>query len=90
MLFRSDFLKIDRSFVSSMLSIGKQRRIVETILLMARNLGVGVIAEGVEGEAQRLGLHELGCSLGQGYLFSRPVDADGVRRLLEAGVPAAG
>jgi EAL domain-containing protein (putative c-di-GMP-specific phosphodiesterase class I) len=89
-LFPVDFLKIDRSFVSSMHAVSKQRRIVETILLLARNLGVGVIAEGVEGEAQRQELHELGCVLGQGYLFSRPVDALGVRRLLAAGVPAPG
>ena len=88
-LFPVDFLKIDRSFVNSMHAVSKQRRIVETILLLARNLGVGVIAEGVEDEAQRAGLRELGCLLGQGYLFSKPVDAAGARRLLAAGVASA-
>ncbi len=88
-LFPVDFLKIDRSFVNSMHAVSKQRRIVETILLLARNLGVGVIAEGVEDEAQRVGLRDLGCRLGQGYLFSKPVDAAGARRLLAAGVASA-
>ena len=83
-LFPVDCLKIDRSFVSSMQALGKQRRIVETILMLARNLGIGVIAEGVEGEEQRKALHGLGCALAQGYLFSRPVDEQGARRLLEA------
>ncbi len=85
-LFPVDFLKIDRSFVTSMQTVAKQRRIVETILLLARNLGVGVIAEGVEEEAQRVALHALGCVLGQGYLFSKPVNAEGVRGLLTKGI----
>jgi diguanylate cyclase (GGDEF)-like protein len=83
-LFPVDCLKIDRSFVSSMQALGKQRRIVETILMLAKNLGIDVIAEGVEGEEQRKALHGLGCALAQGYLFSRPVDERGARRLLEA------
>ena len=83
--FPVDFLKIDRSFVSSMHAGGKQRRIVETIVLLATNLGIGVIAEGVESDAQRLQLLEFGCVLGQGYHFSRPVDAQGVHGLLAAG-----
>ncbi len=83
-LFPVDCLKIDRSFVSSMQALGKQRRIVETILMLARNLGIDVIAEGVEGEEQRQALHGLGCALAQGYLFSRPVDEEGARRLLAA------
>ncbi|HET7294268.1 MAG TPA: EAL domain-containing protein [Vicinamibacteria bacterium] len=84
-LFPVDSLKIDRSFVSSMQALGKQRRIVETILMLARNLGIDVIAEGVEGEEQRRALHGLGCGLAQGYLFSKPVDEESVRRLLARG-----
>ncbi len=87
-LFPVDCLKIDRSFVSSMQSLGKQRRIVETILMLAKNLGIDVIAEGVEGEEQRQALYGLGCGLAQGYLFSRPVDVQGARKLLTAGADA--
>jgi EAL domain-containing protein (putative c-di-GMP-specific phosphodiesterase class I) len=63
---------------------------VETIVLLARNLGIGVIAEGVESDAQRLQLLEFGCVLGQGYHFSRPVDALGAHRLLAAGAALGG
>ncbi len=90
-LFPVDCLKIDRSFISSMQALGKQRRIVETILMLARNLGIEVIAEGVEGEEQRQALHGLGCGLAQGFLFSRAVDEASARALLAAGgAPRAG
>ncbi len=81
-LFPVDTLKIDRSFVHSMNLLGKQRRIVETILMLAKNLGMEVIAEGVEGEGQRLALDSLGCGLSQGYLFSKAVDAAAVGAML--------
>jgi EAL domain-containing protein (putative c-di-GMP-specific phosphodiesterase class I) len=84
-LFPVDSLKIDRTFISSMQSLGKQKRIVETIVLLARNVGVDVIAEGVEDEEQRQTLRELGCGLAQGFLFSKAVDAASVRRLIESG-----
>jgi len=90
-LFPVDALKIDRSFVSSMQSLDKQKRIVETIVLLARNLGIDVIAEGVEGEEQHHALRSLGCELAQGFHFSRPVDAPSARRLVESGlVPGGG
>jgi EAL domain-containing protein (putative c-di-GMP-specific phosphodiesterase class I) len=85
-LFPVDTLKIDRSFVNSMNLLGKQRRIVETILMLAKNLGMEVIAEGVEGEDQRLALDNLGCSMAQGYLFSKAVNAATVRAMLASGV----
>jgi EAL domain-containing protein (putative c-di-GMP-specific phosphodiesterase class I) len=85
-LFPVDTLKIDRSFVNSMNLLGKQRRIVETILMLARNLGMEVIAEGVEGEDQRLVLDNLGCGMAQGFLFSKAVDAATVRAMLASGV----
>jgi EAL domain-containing protein (putative c-di-GMP-specific phosphodiesterase class I) len=71
-----DLLKIDASFVRTMGSDDKNRRIVETILLLGRNLGVEVIAEGVESNAQAAALHRLGCGLVQGFFFSPPVDVD--------------
>jgi EAL domain-containing protein (putative c-di-GMP-specific phosphodiesterase class I) len=82
-----DLLKIDASFVRTMGSDDKNRRIVETILLLGRNLGVEVIAEGVESSAQAAALHRLGCTLVQGFLFSPPVDIDGAAALVGRGFP---
>ncbi len=89
-LFPVDALKIDRSFVSSMQSLDKQKRIVETIVLLARNLGIDVIAEGVEGDDQHQALRSLGCELAQGFHFSRPVAAPSARRMVESGLVAGG
>ena len=69
-------LKIDRSFVSNMLSRTEDQIVVKTIIAMAHSLGLEVIAEGLETEAQRNFLHEQGCSLYQGYLFSPALPAD--------------
>jgi diguanylate cyclase (GGDEF)-like protein len=71
-----DQLKIDQSFVHN---IGVQHSdaiIVQTIIGMAKNLGLEVIAEGVETEAQRAFLEQHGCHLCQGYLFGKPVPVD--------------
>ena len=75
-------LKIDRSFVSRMTTADDNSEIVGTIATLARNLGMEVIAEGIETEEQHQQLKTLGCEYGQGYLFSRPVDSDGVAHLL--------
>ncbi len=78
-----DALKIDQSFVRGLSEgSGGSRAIVEAILSIAKALGMQVIAEGVETEAERQMLIELGCSLGQGYLMSRPCDASKVAALL--------
>jgi len=55
---------------------------VRTISTLARNLGMEVIAEGIETEEQYKQLKMLGCEYGQGFLFSRPVNNDGVQHLL--------
>ena len=68
-----DALKIDKSFVSDVASSARARELIRTIILMGHNLGMGVIAEGIEDPAQHAVLRELGCELGQGHLFSRPV-----------------
>lgn len=80
--FPLNYLKIDRSFVSR-LTTDNDNAIVRTISTLARNLGMEVIAEGIETEEQYRELKMLGCEYGQGYLFSRPVNNDGVQRLLE-------
>jgi len=79
--FPLNYLKIDRSFVMR-LTTDNDNAIVRTISTLARNLGMEVIAEGIETEEQYQQLKMLGCEYGQGYLFSRPVDSNGVRRLL--------
>ena len=81
--FPLNYLKIDRSFVSRMTSTDDNSEIVRTIAALARNLGMQVIAEGIETEEQHQQLKALGCEYGQGYLFSRPVDGRGVEQLLE-------
>ncbi len=69
-------IKIDRSFVRDMLIKEGGRVLVETIIVMAHNLGHELVAEGVEEQAQLERLLELGCEVGQGYLFGKPVSAD--------------
>jgi EAL domain-containing protein (putative c-di-GMP-specific phosphodiesterase class I) len=68
-----DTLKIDRSFVDEIETDPNDRVIVQTILNIARNLGVSAIAEGVENEMQALLLRRFGCHAYQGYLYGRPM-----------------
>ena len=67
-----DAVKIDHSFVSHMLERRKDEKMVEAIVSLAHALGLGITAEGIETEAVRDRLIELGCGSGQGYLFGRP------------------
>jgi diguanylate cyclase (GGDEF)-like protein/PAS domain S-box-containing protein len=80
-----DQLKIDQSFVSEILSDPNDAVIVKTIIAMANSLGIEVIAEGVETEAQRAFLEQHYCSLCQGYLFSEPVPIELFEQLLKRG-----
>ena len=73
--FPFDRLKIDRSFVEKMDHDPKSEAIVRTILLLGRNLNMEVVAEGIESARQLDLLSRLGCTLGQGFLFSRPFNA---------------
>jgi predicted signal transduction protein with EAL and GGDEF domain len=87
--FPLDILKIDRSFVSQMDESSEGLQIVHTIMSLARNLGMEVVAEGTETEGHVSRLKALGCDFGQGYFFSRPVAADAVQRLLAQGQAGA-
>jgi len=69
-------LKIDRSFIGRMGHGGENSEIVRTINTLAQNLGMEVVAEGVETVEQLEQLKSMKCTLGQGYLFSRPMDAN--------------
>ncbi len=84
-----DELKIDRSFVRDIETDTGDRAIVETILAMARHLGLTVVAEGVETEAQCRFLQRHGCHLYQGWLFSKPLPMSRFSRYLMRAVAAA-
>lgn len=71
-----DQLKIDQSFVRDLLTNPNDAAIASTIVTLAQSMGLNVIAEGVETEAQRQRLEELGCYAYQGYLFGRPGPAE--------------
>jgi diguanylate cyclase (GGDEF)-like protein len=81
-----DALKIDRSFVNSLLLPGRPA-IVESILALARTLNTSVVAEGIESEVQARELERLGCTHAQGFLFSRPLSTQAAEALIIAGRP---
>jgi diguanylate cyclase (GGDEF)-like protein len=85
--FPIDQLKIDRSFVREMVTDANDGAIVATVLLMAKSLGLDVVAEGVEKEDQLAYLRERGCAHVQGYLFSKAVEPAAFAGLLEHGLP---
>ena len=77
-----DLLKIDHSFVHKMLHCSETRDIVRTIINLAQNLNVDIVAEGVETAEQRDLLYEMGCSHAQGYLYAQPVPGPEVQGVL--------
>jgi len=81
-------LKIDRSFVAD-LTQGNAGGLVGAMIQMAEATGLQPVAEGIETEEQRAFLLELGCPLGQGYLFSRPVPAEALERIVRGLADAA-
>ncbi len=78
-------LKIDRSFVNDIQSADQHAVLVDTIIIMARNLELDVVAEGVESEKELIYLHAKGCQYYQGYYFSKPSSAPSFTQMLEAG-----
>jgi diguanylate cyclase (GGDEF)-like protein/PAS domain S-box-containing protein len=75
-------LKLDKSFVTGMVEKRDHAEIVKTILTLARSLGIRVVAEGVETLEQLAELSRLQCDAGQGFLFSKPVDAESAEQML--------
>jgi PAS domain S-box-containing protein len=79
-----DTLKIDRSFIMNMDTDAENREIVKTIIMLAHNLGLKVVAEGTETEKHINQLTELHCEMAQGYFYSRPADSLAMLKLLAA------
>lgn len=69
----SESIKIDRSFISAISELGENTEIVKTIVELARSLGMGVIAEGVESASQLQALRDFQCQFAQGFFFSKPL-----------------
>ncbi len=80
-----DILKIDRSFTDGLMRGSHDDALARTIIALGDLLTLRTIAEGVEHARQHSRLRDLGCDYGQGYLFSRPLAAADVDRLLERG-----
>ncbi|MFN7102134.1 MAG: putative bifunctional diguanylate cyclase/phosphodiesterase [Pseudorhizobium sp.] len=78
-----DIIKIDKSFIDRLVPGDAGIFIVEGLMGIARNLGIRVVAEGIEVQSQADHLLDLGCQLGQGYLFSKAVDRTAAADLLE-------
>ena len=77
-----DTLKIDRTFISHMDSDPENREIVRTIIMLAHNLGLQVVAEGAETEEHIDLLRQFNCEMAQGYFYSRPADGQTMLKLL--------
>jgi len=85
--FPIDSLKIDRAFVRDLATSRKDAAIVEAIAALARSLGLGLVAEGVEEPFQAEFLRTLHCTELQGYLFGRPVPPEGIAEFLRRRAP---
>jgi len=85
-------LKIDRRFVSAIDGVSREAKIAATVIGLARGLGLETVAEGIETGAQHAWLLAQGCTIGQGYLYGRPLSVEAAAEALAAGQgrPAAG
>lgn len=84
-----DVLKVDRTFLSHLADDPRGQVVVKSVLSMAEQLNLRVVAEGIETEAQLSQLRDLGCEVGQGFLFSRPLGAVDFGKLLTGNHTAA-
>jgi EAL domain-containing protein (putative c-di-GMP-specific phosphodiesterase class I) len=83
--FPVDVLKIDKSFVDGVARGGRDAALGRTIVALAETLGLRTVTEGIEEPAQRDRLHAMGCDLGQGYLYARPLDPVALQAVLRDG-----
>ncbi|HSM83509.1 MAG TPA: EAL domain-containing protein [Nodosilinea sp.] len=88
--FPMDTLKVDKSFVGRLEKSNEDRAIIHTILTLGQQLGMEVVAEGVETEAQVAMLRQEGCDYGQGYFFAKPLSAADALDLLHQYQPRVG
>lgn len=82
-MYPLDTLKIDRTFVQDIMNDAKKFAIAKSIVNLAKDLQLKVVAEGIETEAQKQLLIDLGCDIGQGFLFSRPVPKQAIYDRME-------
>ena len=80
--FPVDMLKIDRSFVERLSHASDNAELARTIVRLGQSLQLVTVAEGVEDSAQFLALRRMGCDVGQGYYFGRPMESEEISRLL--------
>jgi PAS domain S-box/diguanylate cyclase (GGDEF) domain len=83
--FPVDALKIDRSFITAMSESPESGVLIHTMVALGRALGLGTLAEGIEDCTQLEQLRNQGCERGQGFLISRPIDADAIEAMLVSG-----
>jgi diguanylate cyclase (GGDEF)-like protein len=81
--FPTNTIKVDRSFVSRMGDESEDAQIVQTIIILGHNLGMDIVAEGVETAEQLASLRTLKCEYGQGFFFSKPLAAEAAEALLQ-------
>lgn len=81
----ADVLKIDQTFVGGLGTSSRDTAVVEAMIVLGQRLGALVVAEGIESEDQLRRLRDLGCEVGQGYLFAKAVTPRAFERLLEGG-----
>ena len=84
-LFPVDVVKIDRSFTAQVDSSPHHRVLVQATVMVASSLGMSTVVEGVETEAQAALVRQLGCDKGQGYIWSRPLEAQALENWLRSG-----
>jgi len=80
----TDYLKIDKSFVKTMTDVSNDKVLCEAIIVMAKKLGIKVVAEGVETQEQYDILNNMGCDFGQGYFIARPMSKTNFEAFLKA------
>ena len=79
----ADYIKIDQSFIASMIESESDRNIVQSTISMVRKLGLNVVAEGIETSTQLALLKDYHCHIGQGYFLSRPIPEADIWQVLE-------